>query len=89
MGRDSATFVARAVAPARAGLMGNVDAVVVAEAPRSPRTPRGSASRRSWVEDAVSVRGTSTNGLATGRGEGLAANASFSRFQSNPKSKSA
>jgi len=78
---DSATFVARAVALARGrGLeVGNVDAVIVAEAPRiAPHAARIRARVAEILgvaEDAVSVRGTSTNGLGfTGRGEGLAAN---------------
>ena len=78
---DSATFVTRAVALAlgRGLAVGNVDAVVVAEAPRiAPHAARirtRVAEILGVAEDAVSVRGTSSNGLGfTGRGEGLAAN---------------
>lgn len=80
-GADSAVFVerARALAAQRGWRVGNVDAVVIAEAPRI--APHAAAIRERIAAllgidaDAVSVRGTSTNGLGfTGRGEGLAAN---------------
>jgi 2-C-methyl-D-erythritol 4-phosphate cytidylyltransferase/2-C-methyl-D-erythritol 2,4-cyclodiphosphate synthase len=90
---DSATFVARAVALAQGrGLeVGNVDAVVVAEAPRiAPHAARIRARVAEILgvaEDAVSVRGTSTNGLGfIGRKDGLAAQVIVS-LVANPKSK--
>ncbi len=79
-GADSARFVGRAVELARErGLaVGNVDAVVIAEAPRIAPHAARIRTRVAEIlgvgEDAVSVRGTSTNGLGfTGRKDGLAA----------------
>ncbi|MET0619017.1 MAG: 2-C-methyl-D-erythritol 2,4-cyclodiphosphate synthase [Thermoanaerobaculia bacterium] len=82
-GADSATFLRKAaeLARERGFAIGNVDAVVVAEAPKlAPHVP---AMRARIAEilgvspDAVSVRGTSSNGLGfIGRGEGLVAMAS-------------
>jgi 2-C-methyl-D-erythritol 2,4-cyclodiphosphate synthase len=79
-GADSATFLRKAaeLARGRGFEIGNVDAVVVAEAPKlAPHVP---AIRSRIAEilgtgaDAVSVRGTSSNGLGfTGRKDGLAA----------------
>jgi 2-C-methyl-D-erythritol 2,4-cyclodiphosphate synthase len=79
-GADSATFLRKAaeLARGRGFAIGNVDAVVVAEAPKlAPHVP---AIRSRIAEilgtgaDAVSVRGTSSNGLGfTGRKDGLAA----------------
>jgi 2-C-methyl-D-erythritol 2,4-cyclodiphosphate synthase len=79
-GADSATFLRKAaeVACARGFSVGNVDAVVVAEAPKlAPHVP---AIRARIAEilgvspEAVSVRGTSSNGLGfPGRRDGLAA----------------
>ena len=79
-GADSATFLRKAaeLARARGFSVGNVDAVVVAEAPKlAPHVP---AIRARIAEilgvapEAVSVRGTSSNGLGfPGRGDGLAA----------------
>ena len=79
-GADSATFLGKAVelARARGFSIGNVDAVVIAEAPKiAPHVP---AIRIRIAEilgtppDFVSVRGTSSNGLGfTGRREGIAA----------------
>jgi 2-C-methyl-D-erythritol 4-phosphate cytidylyltransferase/2-C-methyl-D-erythritol 2,4-cyclodiphosphate synthase len=80
-GADSAAFVtkARDLAAARGFTVGNVDAVVVCQAPRiSPHASRMSESIAALLgvgPESVSVRGTSTNGLGfTGRGDGLAAN---------------
>ncbi len=79
-GADSATFLARAkdLARERGFVIGNIDAVVVAEAPRI--APHAAKIRERIAEilgmdsEAVSVRGTSSNGLGfPGRGEGLAA----------------
>ncbi len=79
-GADSATFLRKAaeLARGRGFSIGNVDAVVVAEAPKlAPHVP---AIRNRIAEilgaspDSVSVRGTSTNGLGfTGRREGIMA----------------
>jgi 2-C-methyl-D-erythritol 2,4-cyclodiphosphate synthase len=78
-GADSALFATRArdLAAGRGFEIGNVDAVVIAEAPRL--APHASEIRRRLAGllgipvDAVSVRGTSSNGLGfTGRGEGIA-----------------
>jgi 2-C-methyl-D-erythritol 2,4-cyclodiphosphate synthase len=79
-GADSATFLRKAgeIAARRGFSVGNVDAVVVAEAPKiAPHVP---AMRSRIAEilgvspEAVSVRGTSSNGLGfTGRRDGLAA----------------
>jgi 2-C-methyl-D-erythritol 2,4-cyclodiphosphate synthase len=79
-GADSVTFLrkARDLARERGFSIVNVDAVVVAEAPKL--APHVAAIRACIAEilgtavDAVSVRGTSSNGLGfTGRREGLAA----------------
>ena len=81
-GADSARFVEHALALVkRAGLaVGNLDATVIAEAPRL--APHQDAMRRSVAAlleaplEAVSVQVTSTDGLgAMGRGEGIAAQA--------------
>ena len=79
-GADSARFVERAVALAseRGWRIGNVDAVVVAEAPKiAPHAPAIRARVAAILgipTEAVAVRGTSTNGLGfPGRGEGLTA----------------
>jgi 2-C-methyl-D-erythritol 4-phosphate cytidylyltransferase/2-C-methyl-D-erythritol 2,4-cyclodiphosphate synthase len=77
---DSAVFVerARSLAADRGWSIGNVDAVVIAEAPRI--APHAAAMRERVAAllrteaGSVSVRGTSTNGLGfTGRKDGLAA----------------
>lgn len=97
-GADSARFVRRArELAAEHGLeTGNIDVLVLAEAPRL--APHADAIRKNLASllgvtpDRVSVRGTSSNGLGfIGRGEGIAAMAvvllvpeSESR---NPKSK--
>lgn len=79
-GADSAVFVVRAreLAAGRGLEVGNLDAVVIAETPRV--SPYAGAMREriaSLLEigtEAVSIRGTSTNGLGfPGRGEGIAA----------------
>jgi 2-C-methyl-D-erythritol 4-phosphate cytidylyltransferase / 2-C-methyl-D-erythritol 2,4-cyclodiphosphate synthase len=79
---DSAAFLRRAqeLAAERGFAVGNVDAVVIAEAPKiTPHTERirGRIAEILRIDvSAVSVRGTSTNGLGfTGRGDGLAATA--------------
>ena len=81
-GAASGAFVEEAVARARrAGLVvGNLDATVIAEAPRL--APHRAAMRDSLAAllgvrpEAVSVQVTSTDGLgAIGRGEGIAAQA--------------
>jgi 2-C-methyl-D-erythritol 2,4-cyclodiphosphate synthase len=81
-GAESGTFVREALARARrAGLaVGNLDATVIAEAPRL--APHREAIRRSVAAlleaplAAVSIQVTSTDGLgAIGRGEGIAAQA--------------
>jgi 2-C-methyl-D-erythritol 2,4-cyclodiphosphate synthase len=79
-GADSAGFVKKAVslALARGWRVGNVDAVVIAEAPKIAPHATAMRSRIAALlgvdESAVSVRGTSTNGLGfPGRGEGLSA----------------
>jgi 2-C-methyl-D-erythritol 2,4-cyclodiphosphate synthase len=78
-GADSALFVTRArdLAAERGLEVGNLDAVVIAEAPRL--TPHAAEIRRRLADllsvspDAVSIRGTSSNGLGfAGRGEGIA-----------------
>jgi 2-C-methyl-D-erythritol 2,4-cyclodiphosphate synthase len=78
-GADSAVFLGRAreLAARRGWAIGNLDAVVVAEAPRI--APHVAAIRERVAEilevppELVSVRGTSSNGLGfAGRGEGLA-----------------
>ncbi|HYB52818.1 MAG TPA: 2-C-methyl-D-erythritol 2,4-cyclodiphosphate synthase [Thermoanaerobaculia bacterium] len=81
-GADSARFLERAVklAAAKGWRISNVDAVVIAEAPRI--APYAVAIRQRLasilsIEDSrVGIRGTSTNGLGfAGRGEGIAATA--------------
>ena len=81
-GADSAAFLVRAqdLARDRGLVIGNIDAVVIAEAPKI--APHAGRIRERIAEilgldaDAVSVRGTSTNGLGfTGRGDGLAVQA--------------
>jgi 2-C-methyl-D-erythritol 2,4-cyclodiphosphate synthase len=81
-GAESGAFVREALARARrAGLaVGNLDATVIAEAPRL--APHREAIRRSVAAlleaplAAVSIQVTSTDGLgAIGRGEGIAAQA--------------
>ncbi len=79
-GADSAVFVERALALVadRGLVVANVDAVVIAEAPRiSPHAAqiRARISDLLRVEaERVNVRGTSTNGLGfPGRNEGIAA----------------
>jgi len=81
-GADSGVFVREAVARAkRAGLaVGNLDATLIAEAPRL--APHLDAMRRNVAAlleaplDAVNLQVTSTDGLgAIGRGEGIAAQA--------------
>lgn len=81
-GADSAVFLERAreLAAERGLVVGNVDAVVIAEAPRiaphAARIRKRIAGLLGIDVGAVSVRGTSTNGLGfTGRKEGLAAKA--------------
>jgi 2-C-methyl-D-erythritol 2,4-cyclodiphosphate synthase len=78
-GADSAGFVTRAreLAAERGFEVGNLDAVVIAEAPKL--APHAAGIRRRLADllgipaDAVSVRGTSSNGLGfAGRGEGIA-----------------
>jgi 2-C-methyl-D-erythritol 2,4-cyclodiphosphate synthase len=78
-GADSATFLGRAaeLARERGYELGNVDAVVVAEAPKIGPHVAQIRARISGIlgmpEGDVSVRGTSTNGLGfPGRGEGVA-----------------
>jgi 2-C-methyl-D-erythritol 2,4-cyclodiphosphate synthase len=79
-GADSAAFLTKAqdLARDRGLIIGNVDAVVIAEAPRI--APHAGRIRQRIADilgvdvDAVSVRGTSTNGLGfAGRKDGLAA----------------
>jgi 2-C-methyl-D-erythritol 4-phosphate cytidylyltransferase/2-C-methyl-D-erythritol 2,4-cyclodiphosphate synthase len=79
---DSAKFLRRAreLAAERGFTVNNVDAIVIAEEPKI--APHVGAMRARIAEilgvdaGAVSVRGTSANGLgSTGRGEGLAATA--------------
>lgn len=79
-GADSARFVERArdLAREKGWRVGNVDAVVVAEAPRIAPQAAAIATRIAGIlgveRSRVNVRGTSTNGLGfPGRGEGLAA----------------
>lgn len=78
-GADSAVLLGRSAAlAAEAGFrVGNVDAVVMAEAPKI--APHAAAIRSRVAEilgveaGRVSIRGTSTNGLGfTGRAEGIA-----------------
>ena len=77
---DSAVFLrkARDLAAGNGWRIGNVDAVVVAEAPKiaphAARIRERIAGILGVNSDAVSVRGTSSNGLGfTGRKDGLAA----------------
>ena len=79
-GADSGVFVTRAreMAGERGLMIGNVDAVVIAEAPRiapfAAKIQANVAELLGVPADSVSVRGTSTNGLGfVGRTEGLAA----------------
>jgi len=90
-GADSAIFVTRArdLAAERGLEVGNLDAIVIAEAPKiAPHVPeirRRVAELLSVDLGAVSVRGTSSNGLGfTGRGEGIAVMVVVAL---NPKSK--
>ncbi len=97
-GAHSALFVRRArdLAAERGLETGNIDVLVIAEAPRlAPHTGairKNLASLLGIPPDRVSIRGTSSNGLGfAGRGEGIAAMAVVllnpkSRIQS-PKSK--
>jgi 2-C-methyl-D-erythritol 4-phosphate cytidylyltransferase/2-C-methyl-D-erythritol 2,4-cyclodiphosphate synthase len=78
-GADSATFVerARSLAADRGFAIGNVDVVVIAEAPRigphAGRMRERIAALLGVGAERVSVRGTSTNGLGfIGRSDGLA-----------------
>jgi 2-C-methyl-D-erythritol 2,4-cyclodiphosphate synthase len=79
-GADSTTFLVKAqdLARDRGLVIGNVDAVVIAEAPKI--APHSAKIRERLADvlgidvDSISVRGTTTNHLGfTGRGEGLAA----------------
>jgi 2-C-methyl-D-erythritol 2,4-cyclodiphosphate synthase len=79
-GADSVKFLERAqdLARDRGFVIGNIDGVVIAEAPKI--APHAAKIRERIAEvlgidvDSVSVRGTSTNHLGfSGRGEGLAA----------------
>jgi len=79
-GADSAVFLERAqdLARDRGLVIGNIDAIVIAEAPKI--APHAAKIRARIAEilgvdpEVVSVRGTSTNHLGfSGRGEGLAA----------------
>lgn len=79
-GADSEIFLAKAreLADGSGWSVSNVDAIVVAEAPKiAPHAARirsRVAAILGVAESAVSVRGTSSNGLGfTGRREGLAA----------------
>jgi 2-C-methyl-D-erythritol 2,4-cyclodiphosphate synthase len=79
-GADSALFVTRArdLAAGRGFEVENLDAVVIAQAPRlAPHVGEirlRVAALLGVSPDAVSVRGTSSNGLGfAGRGEGIAA----------------
>jgi len=81
-GADSGVLLARICDVARRSgfTIGNVDAVVIAEAPKI--APHREAMRNRIAElldvsmDRVNVRGTSSNGLGfPGRGEGIAATA--------------
>src|SRR5207244_7456522 len=78
-GADSAAFVTRAreLASEHGFVVGNLDVVVIAQAPRlaphAPEIRRRLAGLLGVAADFVSVRGTSSNGLGfTGRGEGIA-----------------
>jgi 2-C-methyl-D-erythritol 2,4-cyclodiphosphate synthase len=79
-GADSSRFVIRAreLALEKGLRVGNVDAVIVAEAPRI--SPHAAAMRSRIAElldipiSTVNVRGTTSNGMGfSGRGEGIAA----------------
>ena len=90
-GADSAIFVTRArdLAAERGFEIGNLDAVVIAESPRLAPHAAGIRRRVAGLlgvsPDAVSIRGTSSNGLGfTGRGEGVAV---MAVVLLNPKSK--
>jgi 2-C-methyl-D-erythritol 2,4-cyclodiphosphate synthase len=79
-GADSTVFLERAqdLAREKGLVVGNIDAVVIAEAPRIAPHAAKIGARIAEVlgvdPDAVSVRGTSTNHMGfTGRAEGLAA----------------
>lgn len=79
-GADSSGLLRRVAAIARDSgyRVGNLDAVVVAEAPRLARHAGAIRQKLAELLDSdpgrVSVRGTSSNGLGfTGRGEGIAA----------------
>lgn len=97
-GADSAIFVARAreLAAGKGLEIGNLDTIVIAEFPRiAPHVAeirRRLAALLGVSAEAVSVRGTSSNGLGfIGRGEGIAVMAVVSldpksRVQ-NPKSR--
>jgi 2-C-methyl-D-erythritol 2,4-cyclodiphosphate synthase len=81
-GADSGTLLARIrdVARRRGFTIGNVDAVVIAQAPKiAPHREAMRARIAALLEvplDRVNVRGTSSNGLGfPGRGEGIAATA--------------
>lgn len=78
-GADSALFVTRAreLAAEKGFAIGNVDAVVIAEAPKIAPIAGKIRTRVAGLldvpEESVSIRGTSTNGLGfVGRAEGLA-----------------
>jgi 2-C-methyl-D-erythritol 2,4-cyclodiphosphate synthase len=78
-GADSGVFVKRAreMADERGFAVGNVDAVVIAEAPKiapfAAKIQARVAELLGVAAESVSVRGTSTNGLGfVGRTEGLA-----------------
>ena len=67
-----------ALATGRGYRLGNVDATVIAEAPRLaphlPQTAANIASDLGATADQVSVKATTSEGLGfTGRGEGIAA----------------
>jgi 2-C-methyl-D-erythritol 2,4-cyclodiphosphate synthase len=79
-GIESSVFVIRAreMAAERGFTVGNVDVVVITEAPKiapiAPKIRARVAQLLAVAEDSVSIRGTSTNGLGfVGRAEGLAA----------------
>ena len=93
-GADSAAFLrgARDMARSRGLEIGNVDAVVIAESPKIAPHAAGIGARIAEIlgvdAGAVSVRGTSTNGLGfTGRSDGVAAMAIVLLVSgANPKS---
>jgi 2-C-methyl-D-erythritol 2,4-cyclodiphosphate synthase len=79
-GADSAAFVRRAreMAADRGFAIGNVDAVVICEAPKiapvASKIQARIAELLAVPAESISIRGTSTNGLGfVGRAEGLAA----------------